>query len=479
MHVATTHNINVPDIDQQIANMRSLISNNPKNARAMAKLSCLLTSKSKLVNKEKEVCVDIATCTSHQESAKLEAMIWAERSIKSAPSKPFGYVAMSMIQSDFGERMQALRMAIKQCSMKDQYDVAAIDLLVRALVEQRNELTRNQQCIAKSSFAVGKTYQVSSDEKEDIRQLEILFNKVWKDSSIAHDSNCGEFLGIREYRFGRFLRKLEPSDIYRAKSQFYLEIAIDHLPYDHPQLDMAKFWLETVSRRDATTTLTRCPAEYVIGLYSTFASRFDSLLVGKLEYQTPTKLRLLHDQTVLEPWNGCVERRYRAIADLGCGTGLSGLAFCSLLSNVDSEFGQMTGVDLSPEMLSYAAKTRCYNKLVNGDITNILTVPASFDLVIACDVFCYIGDLSDVFGMVYTSLIDGGIFVFSTEKIIDVSIGAYCLHECARFAHNQSYILNLAKDTCFQVVTTQTSPIRKNKGKDVIGLLVILRKIST
>ena len=289
-----------------------------------------------------------------------------------------------------------------------------------------------------------------------------------------------EFIGFREYRLGRFFRKLEPSNIYRILSIFYLEKAIEHLSRNHKDHTMAQFWLATVTpiSNDASKpTFTICPAEYIVGLYSTFAPKFDDLLVGKLEYETPKMLRSLHDRTVLEAWNHPVKRSYCAIADLGCGTGLSGLAFASLLLNDGNKIGDMTGVDLSPEMLAFAEKTCCYKKLITGDISSVLNKAAAWDLVVACDVFCYIGDLSHVFGMVYDSLMEHGIFLFSTEKASDEYLVPYHLHECARFAHKKDYIVSLAEITGFQILTIQIAPIRKNKGKDVTGILTILRKL--
>ena len=132
---------------------------------------------------------------------------------------------------------------------------------------------------------------------------------------------------------------------------FYFENAVAHLPRNHQDHIMAQFWLATlmpISNDELTLKFAKCPAEYIVGLYSTFAPRFDDLLVKKLEYATPKVLRSLHDRTVLEPWNHPVQRRYRAIADLGCGTGLSGLAFASLLLNEENEIGDMTGVDYHP-----------------------------------------------------------------------------------------------------------------------------------
>jgi predicted TPR repeat methyltransferase len=448
-------------IADKIESIRAFLQNKPKNARAMAKLACL-------ISKEKSIHQQIDADSPMFIS---EAIELAEKSIATAPTKPYGYTAMSIVHPDLKVRMQSLRMAIQQCSNKDQYNLAMIDLMVRLLTEHRFQ---------KSLQSGQLTNYVTNDEQSIIKQLNAAFNKVWKDSTVTRDVSSMEFVGSREYRLGRFFRKLEPSHIYRAMSRFYFEKAIEHLPHNDTDYTMAHFWLATIKPPNyndaAQPPFTKCPAEYIVGLYSTFAPKFDNLLVDKLEYETPKILRLLHDRTVLEPLNHPIHRRYRAIADLGCGTGLSGLAFASLLLNDVNEIGEMTGVDLSPEMLSFAEKTNCYKKLVTGDILSILNDSATWDLVLACDVFCYIGDLSHVFRMVHSSLMQDGLFVFSTEKASDLYAVPFHLHECARFAHNKDYIASLGESTGFETVAMQVCPIRKNKGRDVTGILTILKK---
>ena len=452
----------------RIARIRILLRNKPKNARAMATLACLISSNEKSIYKED--CYDLHKSTS-------EAIKLAEDSIAIAPTKPYGYTAMSIVHPVFQVRMDALRMAIQQCAARDQFFLASIDLHVRLLTEQRYEKTRI------GTPHVGLvSHEVTNNERIIFKQVDVLFHNAWKDPTVTRNIESMEFLSFREYRLGRFFRKLEPSNIYRDISIFYFEKAISHLPRSHTDHTMARFWLATlkpITNGESNPTFTQCPPEYIIGLYSTFAPRFNNLLVGKLEYETPKILRSLHDRAVLEPWNHPVDRRYRAIADLGCGTGLSGLAFASLSFNQGNEIGEMTGVDLSPEMLAFAEKTRCYKRLVAGDISSVLKEPGVWDLVLACDVFCYIGDLSHVFRMVHASLMHDGIFIFSTEKVSDECHGPFYLHDCARFAHSTDYIASLAESNSFEMLTMQVCPIRKNKGKDVSGILTILRKLPT
>lgn len=114
-------------------------------------------------------------------------------------------------------------------------------------------------------------------------------------------------------------------------------------------------------------------------------------------------------------------------------------------------------------------------------------------LVIACDVFCYIGDLQPIFDQVHRALESGGLFAFSNELLLENSNNKqpkdcqakkmrYQLHNCARFAHSQSYIEELARGgesmvgAVFENVGMKQAVLRKNQGKDVVGLLTVLRK---
>ena len=497
------------DVVDRITRLRIFLQHKPNNARAMAKLACLIASQ------QQQQHPSVVVVVAKDPNVLNEAIEWAERSIAAAPTKPYGHTALSILHPQFHVRMNALRRALQTCTSgdenNDRYSLVQMDLLVRLLLEPRAEQRRRRVL---NGDPTTPQQVVTKEERVVMAQIDAALDLVWnrhrKNNNNNNepqllDNDTLEFLGQREYRLGRFFRKLEPTNVYRPKSQWYFEQAIQHLPPHHADQTMAQFWRATlvlppltplhttnhdindddnnngVARLSSTTAWTKCPAEYIVGLYATFAPTFDELLVEKLEYETPRMLRILHDRA-LEPQR----RSYRAMADLGCGTGLSGLAFASLLGSSRNDgdddttaVGTMTGVDLSPEMLVLAAQKKCYQRLVTGDIASILQEPAVWDCVLACDVFCYIGDLMPVFCLVHASLMPDGIFVFSNEKASDEFDAPFYLHECARFAHRKDYIVSLAEGTGFQILTMQVCPIRKNKGKDVIGILSILRKLST
>merc|ERR1711957_238854 len=122
-----------------------------------------------------------------------------------------------------------------------------------------------------------------------------------------------------------------------------------------------------------------------------------------------------------------------------------------------------------------------YDVLHVGDVESVLTDPhcVGLDLILACDVFVYIGNLRSVFRSVAKRLTPkDGLFAFSTElsgeEQITLADCGFVLQSCARFAHKQSYIHNLAKECGFSIRAVTEDVIRKNGGDNVNGLLVIL-----
>ncbi len=85
------------------------------------------------------------------------------------------------------------------------------------------------------------------------------------------------------------------------------------------------------------------------------------------------------------------------ILDLGCGTGLCGELF--------KEFSaRLTGIDISQEMITAAKAKNIYDELLVADIEQALTDYHDLDLVLAADVFTYIGELNGIFAQIRRAL---------------------------------------------------------------------------
>jgi predicted TPR repeat methyltransferase len=202
------------------------------------------------------------------------------------------------------------------------------------------------------------------------------------------------------------------------------------------------------------------PSQFVIGLFDQYAACFDRQLVKSLGYQVPSKLRRALDECLR------VETPFRNAVDLGCGTGLSGLAFLKITE-------RLSGVDLSPQMVDKARQKNIYDVLHVLDINRFLMETSElYDLFIAIDVFVYLGDLRDIFQAVRKRALPGAIFLFSTESCKE---GSYTLRDTGRYAHNSQYIAALVRENDFDLVKCEETGIRKEKREWIMGDMFILR----
>ena len=201
------------------------------------------------------------------------------------------------------------------------------------------------------------------------------------------------------------------------------------------------------------------PRQFVIKLFDQFASTFDQHLTGTLKYQTPALL--LKDILNLAPAGNL------DVLDLGCGTGLLGVLLRPLART-------LTGVDLSPNMLAMARQRQVFDELICGDVTAFLqTQTGNFDLVVAADVFVYIGELAPVFHGVRQALRAGGLFAFSVEANDGKD---FVLRPTLRYAHSIAYLQMLAAIHQFVVEIIEPRIIRQENGSDVDGYHAIMRR---
>ena len=205
----------------------------------------------------------------------------------------------------------------------------------------------------------------------------------------------------------------------------------------------------------------KSPTEYVTKLFDGYAETFEDSLVNKLQYRIPTRLQ----QLASAHFDANV--RKIDVIDLGCGTGLCGPLFRPLAA-------RLVGVDLSSKMVAKARDQGAYDELLVDDLLPPLQAnPTAFDLVLAADVFVYIGNLEPVFAATATAARPGALFMFSTEG----SDGdGFVLRESGRYAHSVGYISALADRFGFAMVTVEDVVVRKESGKDIQGNVFVLRR---
>ncbi|KJC33625.1 methyltransferase [Bradyrhizobium sp. LTSP885] len=149
------------------------------------------------------------------------------------------------------------------------------------------------------------------------------------------------------------------------------------------------------------------PAAYVQTLFDQYAPRFESALVGDLDYRGPA---LLFNAVLSVRASAKKPAFFKRAIDLGCGTGLAAGAFAT---NVD----RFTGIDISSRMIEKARLTGLYAELEVADmLMGISSKPdASAELILAADAMIYVADLGPVLAEARRVLIAGGVIAFTTE----------------------------------------------------------------
>jgi predicted TPR repeat methyltransferase len=197
---------------------------------------------------------------------------------------------------------------------------------------------------------------------------------------------------------------------------------------------------------------------YVRTLFDQYAPRFDRALED-LSYSAPALLR-----------DAVTKRgmRFGAMLDLGCGTGLAGAAF---RPHVD----WLVGVDLSPKMIEVARGKGLYDRLLVGDIAQHLADQdaAAFHLVIAADVFAYVGDMAGVCAAVARVMQPGGLFGFTVETHDGVGavVGAKM-----RYAQSETFVREVIADAGLTLLDLKRASSRTENRAPVPGLMVVAQR---
>ncbi len=211
-----------------------------------------------------------------------------------------------------------------------------------------------------------------------------------------------------------------------------------------------------LARLDPARTPPAASERYIRGLFDQYADRFEAHLTETLAYRGPGLLADALARLGAE--------RFRHVVDLGCGTGLCGARFRAM-----SE--RLTGVDLSPRMISAARGKGIYDRLETCGIDDFLArEPAGgASLVLAADVFVYFGDLAPVFAAIARALEPAGLFAFSLQRSRD---GTYEIGADLRFSHHETYVRRAAQDAGLSIALLEQASTRKDAGADAPGLVV-------
>ena len=164
-----------------------------------------------------------------------------------------------------------------------------------------------------------------------------------------------------------------------------------------PDNSVARHTLSAFSGRD---TPLRASDGYIRSMFGEFAATFDEEL-RQLGYQGPPLIA-----KALSAQLGGPDHQLNVL-DAGCGTGLCGPVLRPYAR-------QLTGVDLSAEMIDRARELNVYDDLVVTELTQYLKRQRNrFDLIAAADTFIYFGDLEELLAAATDALRNRGFLIFT------------------------------------------------------------------
>lgn len=204
------------------------------------------------------------------------------------------------------------------------------------------------------------------------------------------------------------------------------------------------------------------PPAFVETLFDQYADTFDDALVGKLGYRVPEVL----DQAIRAARPG----RFRLAFDLGCGTGLMGQRLRPIVDRLE-------GMDISARMLAKARAKGIYDNLARADLGHFSHAGPEADLIVAADVFIYVGRLETVIARIAAALAVDGLFAFSIEALATAGDAGFALRPTRRYAHALGYVRGVLEANGLAVLSADTMTIRMDRGEPVDGFAIVSRKV--
>jgi len=255
---------------------------------------------------------------------------------------------------------------------------------------------------------------------------------------------------------GEVCRELGDHDMARV----HWERCAKQDPTDHTGVRLA------LAALGALPTPARPDPGWIATLFDSYAGAFDRHLTETLGYVGPELLA-----AAARAW-ASDRAGSLAIADIGCGTGLAGVALRPLAKT-------MVGVDLSPNMIAHAQERAIYDQLDVAELVEWLETDTitQFDLIVAADVLNYIGDLTPALKGVRGRLAPGGRLIATLEEMEDAATDGYQLAPALRYRHGQGYVGRVAAEAGLKLVTSQPVNLRKQAGEPVRSMLVELERI--
>ena len=120
-------------------------------------------------------------------------------------------------------------------------------------------------------------------------------------------------------------------------------------------------------------------------------------------------------------------------------------------------------------MIEKSRERGVYDRLEVGDLVEAMKKrPASFDLLVAADVFIYVGDLAPTFEAAAACLRPGGLLAFSVEAgggdRFNLTMAT------RRYTHSEPYLRRMAAMYGFEQVSLAPTALRVERGQAGAGI---------
>jgi predicted TPR repeat methyltransferase len=400
-----------------------------------------------------------------------EASTCFRKAIEANPNLDQASYNLANVTSDLGQADEAMKLYRKSIEINPDFFEAYFNLGLE--LEKLKDFDNAVDCYMRVN-------QINPNYAKAHYQLARIFQRLGKfDLAISEYQKTVEldpYYGEAQYYFADFIRS--QGDIEKAvelssrafsmgEETQMLEggVLLESSYTDSPSLDKEKSNLIAIKDEFLFSALKGetpeiAPSDYVRFFFDEFSKRFERHLVDNLEYKVPGLMRDVFDSVIS---TGC---KFKNAVDLGCGTGLSGNAFISIVDRI-------TGVDLSPKMIEQSKEKNIYDTLYEGGILEFLSESTDrFDLFIAADVLVYLGDPFPLFEKIKNISSKEAIFVLSIESCDE---SGYQIRQTGRYSHNCMFVEDMANRFGFELLTKKQAGLRKENEKWVDGEIFVFK----
>jgi predicted TPR repeat methyltransferase len=367
----------------------------------------------------------------------LEAHASFLRALDYAPGRPSIQLNLGVTLVRLGRHLEAIPV-LEQSLLSESHSIDGWTALALALSESSQWMRCAQACEKLFTMSVKQLplYLLHARSLASVGQLETAIASYEK--ALILDNSCAEAW----YQLANLQR--ETGDDKNAFVSYHKALACG------ADAELVDYMLAALNK---SAEVSRPPRAYVQNLFDQYANDFEDHLVGQLGYCGHTVL--------IEQLPTVCPDRFESVLDLGCGTGL-----CAPMLRPKSM--HLTGVDLAPAMIEKSKETALYDDLTVADVHDYLrSTSKQFDLVVAADVFIYVGELESLFLLLKQRMKAGAWLAFTVELPTDGS--ALQLMPSLRYAHSVQYVQALAQRHGFQVAIEKQAPIRVHNGLPMLG----------